>query len=139
MTAEATAALEEARQHFPGNGTGHRYPPQEDPTACVRRWLVRDWWNRVVARAGLEPKRGRGWHSLRSKFTSDLMSPPLKVLCELVGWKTARTVLQCEQEAAPPTPPTPPPAHPPTESTSPPAPSPSGRASKTQMSSPSPG
>ena len=24
------------------------------------------------ARAGLEPKRGRGWHSLRPKFASDL-------------------------------------------------------------------
>ena len=27
------------------------------------------------------------------------MDQPLKVLCELGGWKTARTVLQCYQHA----------------------------------------
>ena len=31
------------------------------------------------------------------KFASDLMDLPLKVLCELGGWKTAETVLQCYQ------------------------------------------
>ena len=31
------------------------------------------------------------------KFASDLMDQPLKVLCELGGWKTAHTVLQCYQ------------------------------------------
>jgi len=40
-----------------------------------------------------------GWHSLRRKFASDLMNQPLKVLCELGGWKTAQTVLQCYQRA----------------------------------------
>ena len=49
--------------------------------------------------AGLAPKRGRGWHSLRRKFASDLMDQPLKVLCELGGWKTAQTVLKCYQRA----------------------------------------
>ncbi len=33
------------------------------------------------------------------KFASDLMNQPLKVLCELGGWKTAETVLQCYQRA----------------------------------------
>ena len=46
----------------------------------------------MVERAGLEPKRGRGWHSLRRKFASDLMNQPLKVLCEPGGWKPAQTV-----------------------------------------------
>ena len=47
----------------------------------------------------MERKRGRGWHSLRRKFASDLMNLPLKVLCELGGWKEAQTVLQCYQRA----------------------------------------
>ena len=55
------------------------------------------WWRRAEALAGLERKRGRGWHSLRRKFASDLMDQPLKVLCELGGWRTAQTVLQCYQ------------------------------------------
>ena len=49
--------------------------------------------------AGLEPKPRRGWHSLRRKFASDLMDQPLKVLCQLGGWKTAKTVLRCYQRA----------------------------------------
>ena len=47
----------------------------------------------------MERKRGRGWHSLRRKFASDLMDQPLKVLCELGGWKNAKTVLQLLPEA----------------------------------------
>ena len=61
-------------------------------------WTQR-WWEKAVALAGLESKRGRGWHSLRRKFASDLMDQPLKVLCELGGWKEAKTVLHCYQRA----------------------------------------
>ncbi len=55
---------------------------------------ARDWWKKAETRAELAPHRGRGWHSLRRKFASDLMELPLKVLCDLGGWKTAETVLQ---------------------------------------------
>ena len=47
--------------------------------------------------ASLNPKHDRSWHSLRRKFASDLMDLPLNVLCDLGGWKTAQTVLQCYQ------------------------------------------
>ena len=40
---------------------------------------------------------GRGWHSLRRKFATDLMHEPLKILCTLGGWKDAETVLVCYQ------------------------------------------
>ena len=98
-TAEALAALEEARRQNPGSGRGPLLPAPKDPSVCVSRFLVQTWWSRAVGRAGLAPKRGRGWHSLRRKFASDLMNQPLKVLCELGGWKTAQTVLQCYQRA----------------------------------------
>ena len=65
----------------------------------MSRSRARTWWRKAQVLAGLEPKRGRGWHSLRRKFASDLMDQPLKVLCELGGWKTATTVLQCYQRA----------------------------------------
>ena len=50
------------------------------------------WTQRLVGEGrrrsqGWNPKRGRGWYSLRRKFASDLMDQPLKVLCELGGWK----------------------------------------------------
>ena len=34
---------------------------------------------------------------MRRKFASDLMHKPLKVLCELGGWKDPSTVLKCYQ------------------------------------------
>ena len=74
-------------------------PAPADPSACLSGNRAQAWWNRAEKLAGLEPKPGRGWHSLRRKFASDLMNQPLKVLCELGGWKTAQTVLRCYQQA----------------------------------------
>ena len=83
VTAEALAVLEEALTRNQGNGDSPVLPAPRDATRCAGRTLVRYWWNRAQKLAGLEPKRGRGWHSLRRKFASDLMEQPLKVLCEL--------------------------------------------------------
>ena len=99
VTAEAVAALEEARERSSGLAETPVLPAPRDPSRCAGRTLVRFWWNKAQKLAALEPKRGRGWHSLRRKFASDLMDQPLKVLCELGGWKTAKTVLQCYQRA----------------------------------------
>ena len=59
--------------------------------------MARDWWKRAEVLAKLDPKPGRGWHSLRRKFASDLMHVPMKALCELGGWKSHQTVLTCYQ------------------------------------------
>ena len=99
VTAEALAALEEAQRRNPAAGDTPVLPASTDASRCAGRSIVRYWWNRAEKLAGLEPKPGRGWHSLRRKFASDLMDQPLKVLCELGGWKTAKTVLQCYQRA----------------------------------------
>ncbi len=99
MTAEAVAVLEQARERSAGIEVAPVLPAPRDPSRCAGRTLVRFWWNRAQKLAGLEPRRGRGWHSLRRKFASDLMDQPLKVLCDLGGWKTAKTVLQCYQRA----------------------------------------
>ena len=70
-----------------------------NPRAAVGAARSHAWWQKAQILAGLEPKPGRGWHSLRRKFASDLMDQPLKVLCQLGGWKTAKTVLRCYQRA----------------------------------------
>ena len=98
-TAEAVAVLEMARRRSAKGGNAPVMPSPRDPASCVKSSLVRAWWERAETLAGLEPKRGRGWHSLRRKFASDLMHQPLKVLCELGGWKSAKTVLRCYQQA----------------------------------------
>ena len=69
-----------------------RWRGEHEKTGCEHRW-----WKRAEELARLEPKWGRGWHSLRRKFASDLMDLALNVLCDLGGWKTAQTVLQCYQ------------------------------------------
>ncbi|MDE0357883.1 MAG: tyrosine-type recombinase/integrase [Gammaproteobacteria bacterium] len=97
LTSAALAVLKEAPNSNPGSGDAPLLPAPRDPARCVSEWCVRDWWRKAADRAGLEPKHGRGWHSLRRKFASDLMDLPLKVLCELGGWKTAQTILQCYQ------------------------------------------
>ena len=99
LTDEAVAALEEAQRRNPGNGDAPVLPASRDASKCMGKSPVRYWWNRAEDLAGLGRKRGRGWHSLRRKFASDLMDLPLKVLCELGGWKEAQTVLRCYQQA----------------------------------------
>ena len=97
LTDEAVAALEEARRMGTGTGNALVLPSPSDATRCMSRVAGFQWWKKAETLAGLEPKRGRGWHSLRRKFASDLMDTPLKVLCELGGWKDATTVLRCYQ------------------------------------------
>ena len=89
VTAEALAALGEAQRKNPGSGDALVLPASTDASRCAGRSLVPYWWNRAEKLAGLETQRSRGWHSLRRKFASDLMDQPLKVLCELGGWKAA--------------------------------------------------
>ena len=99
VTAEALAVFQEARKRNPETGDTVVLPSPKYPARCVGSALACVWWKRAENLAGLDPKPGRGWHSLRRKFASDLMNQPLKVLCELGGWKTAKTVLQCYQRA----------------------------------------
>ena len=98
LTAEAVAALEVARRMGTGTGEAPVLPSSSDATRCMSRVCAFQWWKRGETLAGLDPRRGRGWHSLRRKFASDLMDLPLKVLCELGGWKKAQTVLRCYQQ-----------------------------------------
>jgi integrase len=98
MTSEAREALEYARRRSPGIGNAPILPAPKDGSKPVGRYLVRGWWRRAEKLAGLERKDGRGWHSLRRKFATELMHEPLKVLCKLGGWMDAETVLTCYQQ-----------------------------------------
>ena len=99
VTADARAILEEARQWNPGIGNAPVLPYKKGSSKCISTSQASMWWRTARMLSGLQPKRGRGWHSLRRKFASDLMDQPLKVLCELGGWKDAQTVLKCYQRA----------------------------------------
>ncbi len=72
-----------------------------DPDQPMSRHLARDWWERTEAAAGLPRVPGRGWHSLRRKFATELKGAALKDLCALGGWKDHNTVLKCYQQPDP--------------------------------------
>ena len=97
VTPEALSALSEARGPSPLTGKAPVLPAPRNPLAAVGAARLHAWWQKAQILAELDPMPGRGWHSLRRKFATDLMDQPLKVLCELGGWKTAKTVLQCYQ------------------------------------------
>ncbi len=72
-------------------------PAPGDPSNPCSRHLLRDWWRRAEERAEVSHVRGRGWHSLRRKFATELKHVLLKDLCSLGGWKEPQTVLKCYQ------------------------------------------
>ena len=98
MTQAAWAALEEARQLRPGIGDTPVLPAVGDPSQPALPYYMRDLWLKAERAAGLERKQGRGWHSVRRKFATELMHEPLKVLCKLGGWRDTETVLNCYQQ-----------------------------------------
>ena len=97
LTKEAMNVLRKARIWNPGIGESPVLPAPKDPTQPVGRYVARHWWRKAIKLAGLEPKQGRGWHSLRRKFATDLMDQPLKVVCLLGGWRDHDTLLSCYQ------------------------------------------
>ncbi len=97
LTPAAKQALERARRIRPSIGDTWIFPDPVDPTKPSSRHKFRDWWNRAEALAELRPERGRGWHSLRRKFATEMKHTPLKDLCYLGGWKDPQTVLKCYQ------------------------------------------
>jgi len=74
-------------------------PAPKRPSQPCSRHLLTKWWKRAERLAGLSPERGRGWHSLRRKFATELKDEPLKDLCQLGGWKDPQTVVKCYQTA----------------------------------------
>jgi integrase len=99
MTEKAELALRGALGRSDSIGESPVLPSPTDSRRSVSRNLTRDWWKKAERLAELAPKRGRGWHSIRRKFASDLKQIPLKTLQKLGGWRTHQTILMCYQDA----------------------------------------
>jgi integrase len=103
MVEAATSALLRERGRWCGKGDGPHwvFPAPGDPTQPMSRHLARDWWERTEKAAGIARVSGRGWHSLRRKFVTELKGASLKDLCALGGWKAHNTILKCYQQPDP--------------------------------------
>jgi integrase len=103
LSKPAIAALTTANQERKAGrriGDGWLFPSLDDETHHVKRLVLCEWWRTLERRSGIERVRGRGWHSLRRFFATDLQhSTPLKVICELGGWRDHNTILRCYTQA----------------------------------------
>ena len=94
-------ALELLRTHRRRNtlsfGNAWIFPSPSDSSQPISRHLVRDWWKRLERAANIPHIRGRGWHSLRRRFATDLDHLPLKQLMDLGGWRTAASVIRYQK------------------------------------------
>ncbi len=98
LSDEALSVLEAARRKQMVVGDAWIFPAPGNPLEPCSRHLLRDWWERMEERAEMKPSAGRGWHSLRRKFATELKDVPLRDLCHLGGWKDPQTVLKCYQK-----------------------------------------
>lgn len=109
MTEAARLALTRQRKWFSAseelneNREQWVFPAPGDPSQPMSRHLARDYWQRTEATAGIARVQGRGWHSLRRKFATELKAVNLKDLCALGGWKDHNTILKCYQQPDPET------------------------------------
>lgn len=76
-------------------GDSWMFPEPGDPSRPCDRDTFSWWWEEAERLAGIAHVARRGWHSLRRTFASELKHIPLKDLCELGGWKSADTVIEC--------------------------------------------
>ena len=74
---------------------GWIFPSPTNPEQPIRRDLLRDWWRKLEAASKIERIPGRGWHSLRRKFATDLKAEPMADVQALGGWKDPNTILKC--------------------------------------------
>lgn len=103
-TSEAAhRALLAERKRLPGIGDCWLFPAPKNPEKCVDRHLADAWWDRAERLAELEPHPGRGWHSCRRTFATELKGVPIPDLCALGGWRDAQTILRCYQQPDPQT------------------------------------
>lgn len=91
--------LETLRSHTPAIGTAWIFPSPKDPSRPCSLDPMMRWWRRMEMLAGLRHTPGMGWHSLRRKFATSLRDQPLRVLCDLRGWRDPETVVRCYQRS----------------------------------------
>jgi integrase len=98
LSVTAVEWLKRARHTRRAIGDAWIFPAPGRAGHPVTRHRARTWWDRMEELAGVEPEPGRGWHSLRRKFATELKGVPLRDLAHLGGWKSAQTILKCYQK-----------------------------------------
>ncbi len=98
LTPEAVGALRHLREQSGVVGDVWVFPAPKS-FGPVSKHLVRKWWQRMEKLAGLPKLAGRGWHSLRRKFATDLKHQPPADVAAVGGWKDTTTIMRSYQQA----------------------------------------
>jgi integrase len=98
LSEEATESLRRIWRQREDLRDGWVFPSPDNPSQPISRHRARTWWKRIESIAALPPEPGRGWHTLRRKFATELKAIPLGDLAYLGGWRSAQTILKCYQQ-----------------------------------------
>ena len=84
VTNPAADALQRSRTSSTRVGDGWVFLNQSTGEPLRReRFIV--WWREAEARSGIAREAGRGWHSLRRQFATELLHQPDRILGALMG------------------------------------------------------
>lgn len=92
-------ALWQLRDTAAAIGEAHVFPSPRNEGTPVSENLVRDWWQKLERLAGIARIEGRGWHSIRRKFATDLKGSPIVDVASLGGWKDTSTIQRSYQHS----------------------------------------
>ncbi len=101
MSPEARSELLAARQQEAAIGDRWLFPDPRDADEPVSAPIIQVWWDRAEKLAQLPPERGRGWHSCRRTFATELKESPLSDVSALGGWKDPSTLVRVYQRPDP--------------------------------------
>lgn len=79
-------------------GDGWVFPSLRGRRGPVSRETTLEWWDRLERQANIPHVRGRGWHSLRRKFTDEYDELPPSQLMALGGWRSYKTIVEIYQK-----------------------------------------
>lgn len=98
LTDAAIVALTAQRRRTRAIGDTWVFPSDETPAEPRPRITFAKWWYAAERAAELGRVKGRGYHSLRRQFATEMKDTPLKDLAYLGGWKDTGTLLTCYQQ-----------------------------------------
>lgn len=98
VTARVRKTLETHRRRHPGVAEAHVFPAPESK-GHVRVDVALRWWREAEAEAGVEHRKGMGFHALRRRWANRMKDRSPVDAAALGGWADVATMQQVYQRA----------------------------------------
>lgn len=95
----ARAAIDRARERFPGIGDAPLFPKPTDRGRPVDYHTAYSWLQDAETDAELSTMEGGAWHPYRRMWATERMHLPRKAVAKAGGWKDPSVMETCYQEA----------------------------------------